>query len=88
MSRRTLLGLVLTFMAGSAAAFAQDLRADTPLWTYDDSGEELFPANFSDGESFGCSNIISTGVYRFEVQDDPDATAFWRIANYGLFTAP
>ena len=79
------LALILALMAGPTAASAQDLHADTPLWTYDDSGDELFPSHFSDEESFGCSNIIDPGFYRFEVRDDPDEAMFWRITNYGAF---
>lgn len=85
MSHCARLALVLALIAGPTAASAQDLHADTPLWTYDDSGDELFPTRFSDDESFGCSNIIDPGFYRLEVQDDLDAAMFWRITNYGAF---
>lgn len=85
MSQCARLALVLALSAGPTVASAQTLRADTPLWTYDDSGDELFPTRFSDNESFGCSNIIDPGFYRLEVQDDPDAAMFWRITNYGAF---
>ncbi len=77
--------LALALMTGPTAASAQDLHADMPLWTYDDSGDELFPTRFSDDESFGCSNIIDPGFYRLDAQDDPDAVMFWRITNYGVF---
>jgi hypothetical protein len=83
-------GLFLGLMARGAQA--QQLRSDSPLWTYQyerDAG--LYPEAFTDKDSFGCSVPLRLGVYRripaTSTTDDrfDDEVSFVRIENYGVF---
>lgn len=78
-----LIGLALGLMALPVSA--QELRSDSPLWTYDsEPNEALFPRFFTDEESFGCIHIIRTGLYRWASVDGGELE-YWRVDNYGVF---
>ncbi len=85
MARTALLALIGLLVASTSVA-AQDvmLRSDLPLWTGAE-GEDFYPTNFSDADSFGCISNIRFGDYREVKVQDPDHVGWWRIGNYGVF---
>jgi hypothetical protein len=79
----SLLGVTPLVLA--SPALAQDLRADSPLWTYDaEPNEALFPRSFHDADTFGCLHTIRTGIYR-RTSTESSWTDYWRLDNYGVF---
>lgn len=67
----------------SARVCAQDrVHADLPL--FDGSKYQLWPRNFSDGDSFGCETIIRLGDWTFN-EKEPATNEWMRIRNYGVF---
>ncbi|WP_324508670.1 hypothetical protein [Brevundimonas sp.] len=68
---------------GTAASAQQPLfRSDLPLFT---EADEVWPRGFSDGESFGCANIVLHGDYGGRSDREDASDQWWRIANYGVF---
>jgi len=78
-----IIGLALGL--STAPASAQELRSDSPLWTYEyERNEALFPQSFHDADSFGCVHSIPTGLYRLTGVDEAEA-GYWLLENYGVF---
>lgn len=105
-----LLAVLATAAPGPARAEDEDyVRADTlihsdvPLWggesTADarrsDKSEDYWPQHFySDDGSFGCSTVVSTGVWRYVERASPytgrqdtglEPAGWYRFGNYGAF---
>ncbi|CAN5287913.1 hypothetical protein BH09PSE1_BH09PSE1_25500 [soil metagenome] len=84
MKRLGLIGGLIFALAG--AAQAQELRSDSPLWTYRfERDADLYPEAFFDAGSFGCAIPMRLGVYRRVPKDDEAEESFVRIDNYGVF---
>ena len=87
MGTRILLAMVLVLLSSRAAAqeerVAELLHADRPLWT---SGDQVWPQQFTDEDSFGCAHRIKLGTWRFdEARADTDDTRWFSFTNYGVF---
>lgn len=60
---RPLLFLLPLCLATPAAAQHDRLLSDDPLFTY---GDEMWPRNYSDEDSFGCVTTVLTGTWRLD----------------------
>ena len=85
-----LASVCLDLLAGGAQA--QQLRSDSPLWTYQQERDAgLYPEAFSDKDGFGCSIPLRLGIYqRVPVAPATEDSfkgdvSFVRIDNYGVF---
>lgn len=84
MNRTGLVFGLICALAGTAQA--EDLRSDSPLWTYQfERAPGLYPEHFTDAESFGCSIPMRLGVYHRIPKDAEAGGSFVRIDNYGVF---
>jgi len=62
LKRLGLIGGLICALAGTAQA--QQLRSDSPLWTYRfERDPGIYPEHFYDGDSFGCAIPMRLGVY-------------------------
>lgn len=75
----------LTLGLSASPVSGQELRSDSPLWTYEtEPNEALFPRSFLDADSFGCVHAIPTGLYRWTGAEEAEPR-YWSLDNYGVF---
>jgi hypothetical protein len=84
LKRLGVIGGLICALAGTAQA--QELRSDSPLWTYRfERAPGIYPEHFYDGESFGCTIPMRLGVYHRVPTGEETDESFVRIDNYGAF---